>query len=115
MERYVENRRGNRRAQGCHTDMEEQDGIKLIDKVISDGNLWSAYEKVKKNKGAPGIDEITVDELEGHMQKYYKPLKRKLKDGTYEPQPVKRVAIPKKDGSKRFLGIPSVLDRVVQQ
>src|SRR5690625_2982450 len=49
------------------------------------------------------------------MQKYYKSLKQKLKDGTYEPQPVKRVAIPKPDGSKRYLGIPCVLDRVVQQ
>ena len=49
------------------------------------------------------------------MEKYYQPLKRKLKDGTYQPQPVKRVAIPKPDGSKRYLGIPCVLDRVVQQ
>lgn len=115
MERYVGNRRVYRRAQGCRIDMEEQDGIKLIDKVISDGNLWSAYERVKKNKGAPGIDGITVGELKGHMQEYYKPLKQKLKEGTYEPQPVKRVAIPKADGSKRYLGIPCVLDRVVQQ
>jgi len=95
--------------------MEEQDGIKLIDKVISDGNLWNAYEKVRKNKGAPGIDGVTIYELKEHMQKYYKSLKQKLKDGTYEPQPVKRVAIPKPDGSKRYLGIPCVLDRVVQQ
>src|SRR5690625_994410 len=95
--------------------MKEQDGIKLIDKVISDGNLWNAYEKVRKNKGAPGIDGVTIYELKEHMQKYYKSLKQKLKDGTYEPQPVKRVAIPKPDGSKRYLGIPCVLDRVVQQ
>lgn len=96
-------------------DMKEQDGIELIDKVIADGNLWSAYEKVRKNKGAPGIDGITVYELKAHMGKYYQPLKKKLKDGTYQPQPVKRVAIPKPDGSKRYLGIPCVLDRVVQQ
>jgi len=83
--------------------------------VISDGNLWNAYEKVRKNKGAPGIDGVTIYELKEHMQKYYKSLKQKLKDGTYEPQPVKRVAIPKPDGSKRYLGIPCVLDRVVQQ
>lgn len=96
-------------------DMKEQDGIELIDKVIADENLWRAYEKVRKNKGAPGVDGITVYQLKAHMEKYYHPLKRKLKDGTYQPQPVKRVAIPKPDGTKRYLGIPCVLDRVVQQ
>ncbi|MFS0647597.1 group II intron reverse transcriptase/maturase [Siminovitchia sp. 179-K 8D1 HS] len=96
-------------------DMKEQDGIGLIDKVIADENLWSAYKKVRKNKGAPGIDGITVYQLKEHMEIYYQPLKKKLKEGTYQPQPVKRVAIPKPDGSKRYLGIPCVLDRVVQQ
>ncbi|WP_235802003.1 group II intron reverse transcriptase/maturase [Ureibacillus massiliensis] len=98
-------------------DMKEQDGINinLIDKVIANNNLWRAYKKVKANNGAPGIDGITVVQLKSHMKKYFEPLKKKLKDGTYQPQPVKRVAIPKPDGSKRYLGIPSVLDRVVQQ
>ena len=96
-------------------DRKEQDGVELIDKVIADENLWNAYEKVRKNKGAPGIDDMTVYELKAHVGKYYQPLKKKLKDGTYQPQPVKRVAIPKPDGSKRYLGIPCVLDRVVQQ
>jgi len=95
--------------------MKEQDGINLIGKVIADENLWKAYKKVRANKGAPGIDGITVYELEAHMRKYYQPLKKRLKDGTYTPQPVKRVPIPKPDGSKRYLGIPCVLDRVVQQ
>src|SRR5690625_3016008 len=96
-------------------DMEKQDGINLIGKVISDSNLRTAYKRVYANKGAPGVDGITVNELESQMLKYYEPLKKKLKEGTYKPQPVKRVAIPKADGSKRYLGIPSVLDRVVQQ
>lgn len=96
-------------------DMKKQVGTDLIDKVISDENLWRAYKKVRKNKGAPGVDGITVYQLKAHMHKYYQPLKKKLKDGSYQPQPVKRVAIPKPDGSKRYLGIPSVLDRVVQQ
>lgn len=95
--------------------MKEQDGISLIEKVIADENLWSAYKKVRKNKGAPGVDGVTVFRLKAHMEKYYQPLKQKLKDGTYQPQPVKRVSIPKIDGSKRYLGIPCVLDRVVQQ
>lgn len=96
-------------------DMKEQDGISLIEQVIADNNLWRAYKKVRKNKGAPGVDGITVYQLKSHMEKYYQPLKQKLKDGSYQPQPVKRVAIPKADGSKRYLGIPCVLDRVVQQ
>lgn len=95
--------------------MEEQEGIDLIKHVISHDNLWDAYKKVKKNKGAPGVDGITVHELQAHMMKYFEPLQRKLMNGTYEPQPVKRVAIPKPDGTKRYLGIPCVLDRVVQQ
>lgn len=95
--------------------MKTQDGIELINRIASNNNLWKAYGRVKKNKGAPGVDGITVDELKEHMKKYFEPLKRKLKEGTYEPQPVKRVAIPKPDGTKRYLGIPSVLDRVVQQ
>ncbi|WP_413378044.1 group II intron reverse transcriptase/maturase [Alkalihalobacillus sp. 1P02AB] len=96
-------------------DMTEQGGIHLMDKVIDHKNLWIAYEKVRKNKGAPGVDGITVYQLQAHMDKYYKELRRKLKEGTYHPQPVKRVGIPKPDGSKRYLGIPCVLDRVVQQ
>ncbi|MGB7998478.1 MAG: group II intron reverse transcriptase/maturase [Anaerobacillus sp.] len=96
-------------------EMKAQDGNELIKQVISDENLWNAYEKVRKNKGNPGIDGITVYELKAHMQTYYRSLKSKLLNGTYQPQPVKRVAIPKKDGSKRYLGIPCVLDRVVQQ
>lgn len=82
--------------------MREQDGIDLIDKVIAD--------KIRKNKGVSGIDGITVYQLKGHMEKYSPELKR---NGTYQPQPVKRVAIPKPDGSKRYLGIPCVLDRVI--
>lgn len=95
--------------------MIEQDGINLIDRVISHDNLWDAYERVRKNKGAPGVDGITIYQLKGHLLKYFEPLQRKLKDGSYEPQPVRRVAIPKPDGTKRYLGIPCVLDRVVQQ
>jgi RNA-directed DNA polymerase len=98
-----------------YTEVGRQDGIDLIDKIIDDDNLLRACEKVKANKGAPGIDGMTVNELFGHVQKYHKHLKRKLKDGTYNPLPVKRVEIPKPNGSKRKLGIPCVRDRMVQQ
>lgn len=96
-------------------EMKKQDGIHLIDRIVTNGNLWRAYKKVKENGGAPGVDGITVHELKSHLRKYFEPLKIKLRDGTYQPQPVKRVAIPKSDGTKRYLGIPCVLDRVVQQ
>ncbi|MEQ6375610.1 hypothetical protein RZN25_02010 [Bacillaceae bacterium S4-13-56] len=96
-------------------DRKEQDGISLIDKVIDDDNLWDAFKKVTANKGVSGVDGIKVNDLESHMRKYYQALKRKLKDGTYKPQPVKRVPIPKPDGSKRYLGIPCILDRVLHQ
>ncbi|ONK25095.1 group II intron reverse transcriptase/maturase [Bacillus sp. VT-16-64] len=97
------------------TEMEQRGGISLIDKVVDINNLFNACKKVKANKGAPGVDGMTVEELFGHVAKYRDHLIRKLKDGSYEPLPVKRVEIPKPDGSKRKLGIPSVRDRMVQQ
>jgi len=87
----------------------------LIDKVYRLDNLERAYRGVRANKGAPGVDGMTVEafgqNLEGRLYK----LHHELKTGTYEPQPVLRVEIPKADGSKRPLGIPTVKDRVVQQ
>lgn len=95
--------------------MNKQNDISLIDRVVDKYNMERAIEKVRKNKGAPGVDGMTVDELEEHMQTYGSAIVRKLKDGTYQPQPVKRVEIPKANGGVRLLGIPTVRDRVVQQ
>src|SRR5699024_4986845 len=81
--------------------MNRQDGTNLIDQVIDHDNLYMAYKHVRANKGAPGIDGITVDELYGHMQQYYSSLRRKVRDGSYQPQPVRRAEIKKDDGSKR--------------
>ena len=81
--------------------------------IVTNGNLWRAYKKVKENGGALGVDRITVHELKSHLRKHFEPLKIKLRDGTYQPQPVKRVAIPKSDGTKRYLGIPCVLEENV--
>lgn len=97
------------------TEMKRQGSICLIDQVVDINNLFNACKKVKANKGAPGIDDMTVNEIFGHIAKYRKQLIRKLKEGSYEPLPVKRVEIPKQDGTKRKLGIPCVRDRVVQQ
>jgi RNA-directed DNA polymerase len=87
----------------------------LIDKVFSRKNLELAWEKVKKNRGSAGIDEVTIAQFEARQEYYLDLLHRKLRDGTYQPQPVKRVEIPKPDGGVRKLGIPAVLDRVCQQ
>ena len=71
--------------------MNRQNDISLIDRVVDKYNMERAIEKVGKNKGAPGVDGMTVDELEEHMQTYGSAIVRKLKDSTYQPQPVKRV------------------------
>ena len=87
----------------------------LIDKVFSRKNLELAWEKVKKNRGGAGIDEITIAQFEARKEYYLELLHRKLRDGTYQPKPVKRVEIPQSEGGVRKLGIPSVFDRVCQQ
>ncbi|MFL2096741.1 group II intron reverse transcriptase/maturase [Marinilactibacillus psychrotolerans] len=83
--------------------------------IVSKENLVTAAQAVRRNKGAAGIDGMTVWEVEEHIQKVYLPLRQKLLEGTYKPQPVKRVEIPKPNGDKRKLGIPCARDRVVQQ
>jgi RNA-directed DNA polymerase len=83
--------------------------------VFSRKNLERAWEKLKKNRGSAGIDEVTIAVFETRKGYYLDLLHRKLRDGTYRPRPVKRVEIPKSDGGVRKLGIPTVLDRVCQQ
>lgn len=87
----------------------------LIDKVCSRKNLELAWEKVKKNRGSAGIDDVTIAAFEERKEYYLELLHRKLRDGTYQPKPVKRVEIAKSDGGIGKLGIPAVLDRVCQQ
>jgi RNA-directed DNA polymerase len=79
-------------------------------------NLKQALQQVKANKGSPGIDGMTVDELPGYLQQHWPVIRKQLWNGTYEPKPVRRVEIEKPDGGgMRKLGIPTVLDRFVQQ
>ncbi|WP_041587637.1 group II intron reverse transcriptase/maturase [Thermincola potens] len=87
----------------------------LMDKVYRMDNLERAYKAVKANNGAPGVDGVTVEAFGQNLQEELRQLHHELKTGIYEPQPVLRVEIPKVDGSKRPLGIPTVRDRVVQQ
>ncbi|WP_416354059.1 group II intron reverse transcriptase/maturase [Agrilactobacillus fermenti] len=90
-------------------------GVSFQDLVLSRDNLNQAYLKVRSNKGAAGIDGLTVDELLPYLKQHRDELIASLRDGSYQPLPVKRVEIPKPDGSKRKLGIPTVVDRLVQQ
>ncbi|MBM7571994.1 group II intron reverse transcriptase/maturase [Aquibacillus albus] len=95
---------------------EGRDGVtNLIDKVISRHNLNKAYKRVKANKGSSGVDGMEVEELYPYLILNRETLISQIKDGSYEPQPVKRVEIDKDDGSKRKLGVPTVIDRLVQQ
>jgi RNA-directed DNA polymerase len=87
----------------------------LMEEVCGHDNCLQAYKRVKANKGSPGIDGMTVEQLPGHLKEHWPAIREQLLRGTYRPQPVKRVEIPKPDGGMRQLGIPTVLDRMVQQ
>lgn len=87
----------------------------LLKKVINRDNMEEAVKRVMKNKGSHGVDGLTTDELQSYLEENGRKLQQSLLDGTYEPLPVRRVEIPKDNGKKRLLGIPTVVDRVVQQ
>jgi group II intron reverse transcriptase/maturase len=87
----------------------------LMTEVLDKENLKQALERVKRNKGAPGIDGMTVDELGAHLKAHWPTIRAQLVEGSYCPKPVRRVEIPKPDGRKRLLGIPTVTDRFIQQ
>lgn len=86
-----------------------------MNEVLHKENLKMALEKVRRNKGAPGIDGMSVDELGSHLKEHWPSIRAQLVDGSYQPKPVKRVSIPKPDGRPRLLGIPTVVDRFIQQ
>ena len=89
--------------------------VKLLEKILEPGNLNLAYKRVKANKGSHGVDGMSVDELLPFLKQNGKLIKQSILEGTYRPSPVRRVEIPKPDGGIRLLGIPTVLDRVIQQ
>lgn len=89
--------------------------MELLEKVLSRENLNNAYKQVYKNKGASGVDDITVDELFSYIKEHKEEILWKIRNRKYKPQPVRRVYIPKENGKMRKLGIPSVIDRVLQQ
>jgi RNA-directed DNA polymerase len=87
----------------------------LMEEVCGRENCQQALRRVKANKGSPGIDGMRVEELPGYLKRHWPALREQLLSGTYQPQPVRRVEIKKPDGGVRKLGIPTVLDRMIQQ
>ncbi len=87
----------------------------LMEAIVARDNLKKALAQVKRNKGAPGVDGMTVAELTPYLKEHWPAIRAWLLDGTYRPQPVRRVEIPKPTGGIRALGIPTVLDRFIQQ
>jgi RNA-directed DNA polymerase len=86
-----------------------------MEAIVDRDNLKEALARVKRNKGAPGIDGMTVEALGAHLKDHWPTIRAQLLDGSYEPQPVRRVEIPKPTGGIRALGVPTVLDRFIQQ
>jgi group II intron reverse transcriptase/maturase len=87
----------------------------LMEAVVERGNLKLAYQRVVENKGAAGVDQLALTELKDHLQRHWPTIRARLLAGGYQPQPVRRVAIPKPQGGVRTLGIPTVVDRLIQQ
>jgi len=88
---------------------------KLLDKILSRENMLEAYNQVKSNKGSAGIDGITIEEIDDYLRQNWRLAKELIKQRKYRPQPVLRVEIPKPNGGIRQLGIPTVMDRMIQQ
>jgi RNA-directed DNA polymerase len=99
-------------ARGEYAGIEEES---LLEKVLNRDNVLAAYNRVKSNGGAAGIDGMTVEELLPFCRENWARIRQELLDGTYRPQPVRKVDIPKPDGGTRTLGIPTVMDRMIQQ
>jgi RNA-directed DNA polymerase len=87
----------------------------LMERIVERDNLKKALAQVRRNKGAPGIDGMSVDDLAAHLKEHWPTIRAQLLAGIYEPQPVRRVEIPKASGGLRALGIPTVIDRFIQQ
>ena len=89
--------------------------MKLIDKVMDYSNIDKAYTQVVGNKGSKGVDGVTTAQLQCYMQKNLGRINQEITEGYYQPQAVLGIEIPKTSGGKRLLGIPTVIDRLIQQ
>ena len=107
-------------AEGASSQPGEQDtcglwGDQLMEEVLTRENMTRALKRVRENKGSAGVDEMTVEELVPYLKDEWPRIRKELLEGQYRPQAVRRVIIPKPAGGKRLLGIPTVVDRLVQQ
>lgn len=96
-------------------EVDEQGGADLLERILSRDNLNRAYKRVRANKGAPGIDGMTIEDVLPWLREHWEELSDTIRQGRYKPQPVRRKEIPKPDGGVRKLGIPTVIDRIIQQ
>lgn len=87
----------------------------MLEKILSDDNIKTAYKRVYANKGAGGVDGVTINELEEYIREHWQGIKQEIRERKYKPQPVLRIEIPKPNGGVRKLGIPTVIDRVIEQ
>ena len=104
-----------RQASTAHQEPAGDEARLLLEKVLRRENILAAYKRVVRNGGAPGVDGVTVDDLADHCRKHWVRIRKELLDGTYVPQPVRKVEIPKPEGGTRTLGIPTTIDRLIQQ
>ena len=93
----------------------EEQQMELIDEIVEARNFWEAWMSVKRNHGAAGVDKMPTEELDVYLPKHMDEITASIREKRYKPSPVRRVYIPKPNGKKRPLGIPTVIDRVVQQ
>ncbi len=98
-----------------HGDTQPALNVDLMEAVVASGNLKRAWARVKSNKGAPGVDGMPIEDFPAYARAQWPTIRQALRDGRYRPQPVRRVMIPKPGGGERALGIPTVVDRVIQQ
>jgi retron-type reverse transcriptase len=87
----------------------------LLARILETENMFTACERIVRNGGAAGVDGMTVDELQPYLMAHYREICESIQGGRYKTEPVRRVGIPKPDGGKRLLGVPTVIDRMVQQ
>ena len=105
-----------RQTRPVHSGQAGDSAAMLMEQVVQRENLLAAYERVRANKGAAGVDGMTVDDLADFCRGHWPRIREQLLGGVYVPQPVRKVEIPKPDGKGvRLLGIPTVLDRLIQQ
>ncbi len=87
----------------------------LFEQMLTSSNLRRAWKRVKANKGKPGVDGVSIEDFPEYLKIHWERIQQQLREGTYQPAPVRRIRIPKPDGGERLLGIPTVMDRLIQQ